>query len=435
MKNKVITRFAPSPTGNLHIGSARTALFNHLITKNLGGETILRIDDTDKERSKEEFTENIKEGLSWLGLSFDQTYRQSERGVIYQKYITQLLAEDKAYKSHEEGRDIIRFRNKGEVVRFKDLVRGLIEFDTKELGDFIIARDETSPLYHLASVVDDIEMGITHIIRGEDHIANTPRQILLAEALGGTRPEFVHISLILAPDKSKLSKRHGATAVTEYKNLGYLPEALVNFLALLGWSPQKDSGHGQSNEEIFSIDKLIEIFSIDGIQRSSAIFDQQKLDWINGEHIKALKPNEKAKFLGEFLPAEIKKLPNYDDQKLIPLGEILTERIKNFSELTTAGQRGELDFYFTKPEVDKKMLKNTEHLPAVIGILSTLDEENFTKEKIKESLWDFATEKGRGEVLWPMRVALTGKEKSADPFSVAEILGKNETIKRIETIL
>lgn len=436
MKNKIVTRFAPSPTGNLHIGSARTALFNYLFTKNLNGKIILRIDDTDQERSKEEFTENIKEGLSWLNLGFDETYRQSERGDIYQKYIEELLQKNLAYVSQEENGEIIRFKNPNKKVQFKDLIRGLITFDTTELGDFVIARDIKSPLYHLASVIDDKEMGITHIIRGEDHIANTPRQILLAEAIGSTPVEFAHIPLILAPDRSKLSKRHGATAVTDYQKMGYLPEAIVNFLTLLGWSPQKKSDHNtQTNEEIFSKKELISLFSLEGIQKSPAIFNQQKLDWINSEHIKKLPDDKKTEYVEMFLADRIKALPGFNKNKLKPLAEALTERISNFKEITDSSLDGELDFFFSKPTVDKKMLKNSEHLPEVLKILKSLSNNEFTKEKIKEVLWDFATEKGRGEVLWPMRVALTGREKSADPFSVAEILGQDETLERLKAVI
>ncbi len=436
MKNKIVTRFAPSPTGNLHIGSARTALFNYLFTKNLGGKIILRIDDTDQERSKEEFTVNIKEGLSWLNLEFDEIYKQSERGEIYQKYIKELLQKNLAYISQEENGEIIRFKNPNKKVQFKDLIRGLIIFDTTELGDFVIARNIKSPLYHLASVIDDKEMGITHIIRGEDHIANTPRQILLAEAIEAIPVEFAHIPLILAPDRSKLSKRHGATAVIDYQKMGYLPEAIVNFLTLLGWSPQKKSDHNtQTNEEIFSIEKLINLFSLEGIQKSPAIFNQQKLDWINSEHIKKLPHNKKVEYVEMFLADRTKTLPDFNKNKLKPLADILTERINNFKEITDSSLNGELDFFFSKPIIDKKMLKNTEYLPEVLEILKSLSANDFNKEKIKEALWDFATEKGRGEVLWPMRVALTGREKSADPFSVAEILGQKETLERLKAVI
>ncbi|MEK7506432.1 MAG: glutamate--tRNA ligase, partial [Patescibacteria group bacterium] len=212
----VITRFAPSPTGNLHVGSARTALFNYLFTKKHGGTFLLRIEDTDKERSKKEFEDDILHGLSWLGISYDgEIVRQSERTVLYKTYLERIVASGAAYEA-EENKDktgkVIRFKNPNKTVAFHDLIRGDISFDTAELGDFVVAKDKETPLYHLAVVVDDHEMGITHVIRGEDHISNTPRQILIQEAIGAKRPLYAHIPLILAPDRSKLSKRHGAVS-------------------------------------------------------------------------------------------------------------------------------------------------------------------------------------------------------------------------------
>ncbi|MFQ5662055.1 MAG: glutamate--tRNA ligase, partial [Candidatus Paceibacteria bacterium] len=244
-KKKVITRIAPSPTGELHIGTARSALFNYLYAKQNGGEFIVRIEDTDKERSKKEFEKDILEGFEWLGLGSDEVFKQSERTSIYKKYIKQLLDDGVAYISkekskQEEGKEIevVRLKNPGKKVEFIDLIRGEIEFDTTELGDFVIARNQDEPLYHLAVVVDDHEMGITHIIRGEDHISNTPRQILIQEALGFERSKYAHIPLILAPDRSKLSKRgDNATSISEYKEKGYISSALVNYMALLGWNP------------------------------------------------------------------------------------------------------------------------------------------------------------------------------------------------------
>ena len=242
----IITRFAPSPTGFLHLGSARTAFFNYLYARKNKGKFILRIEDTDKERSTREFEEDIINALSWLKIPYETLYKQSERTDIYKKYLKKLVDEDKAYVSKEEVKkeghreEVIRFRNPNKKIKFADLVRGDIEFDTTDLGDFVIAKSSEEPLYHLAVVVDDFEMGITHVIRGEDHISNTPRQILIGEALGAPRPQYAHIPLILAPDRSKLSKRHGALAIAEYRNRGYMSEAICNYLALLGWNPGTD---------------------------------------------------------------------------------------------------------------------------------------------------------------------------------------------------
>ncbi|MDO8590761.1 MAG: glutamate--tRNA ligase family protein, partial [bacterium] len=239
---KVVTRFPPSPTGFLHIGGARTALFNYLFAKKNHGGILLRLEDTDVTRYKKEFEDSIVQGLEWLGITFDNSkpFKQSERVQLYRLHLKTLVKSGAAYLSKEtegERSEVIRFKNPNKKITFHDLVRGEVSFNTSDLGDFVIAKSLEEPLYHLAVVIDDMEMGITHVIRGEDHISNTPRQILIQEALGFKRPEYAHIPLILASDKSKLSKRHGATSVENYREMGYLPEAIVNYLALLGWNP------------------------------------------------------------------------------------------------------------------------------------------------------------------------------------------------------
>lgn len=280
---KVVVRMAPSPTGPLHIGNVRTALFNYLFARKGEGDFIIRIEDTDKERSKKEYEREIFDSLEWLGLKADgEIWRQSERTDVYKKYLHQLIDEDKIYISEEpEGnnREVVRFRNPNKVVRFNDLVRGEIEFDTTELGDFIIARNINEPLYHLAVVVDDFESGVTHVIRGEDHISNTPRQILMQETIKAPRPMYAHLPLILAADKSKLSKRkHGeSVSLNYYRQKGYLPEAITNYLALLGWNPGTE-------QEIFTLDELIREFDIMRVHKGGAIFDEKKLAWVNRKH-------------------------------------------------------------------------------------------------------------------------------------------------------
>lgn len=282
---KIVVRIAPSPTGNLHIGTARTALFNFLFARQNNGTFIVRIEDTDKERSKKEYEDNILDGFKWLGISHDAFYRQSEREEIYKSYLKKLIEDGYAYISKEEvteeGKrsEVIRFKNPNTKISFFDLIRGEVVFDTTDLGDFVIARSETEPLYHLAVVIDDHEMGVTHVIRGEDHISNTPRQILILEAIGASRPIYGHIPLILGPDRSKMSKRHGATSIAQFRDRGYLPEAIVNYLALLGWNPGTE-------KEIFDIEELIKIFDVKKIQKGGAIFDEEKLKWVNKEHIK-----------------------------------------------------------------------------------------------------------------------------------------------------
>jgi len=251
---EIRTRLAPSPTGLLHVGNARAGIFNFLFAKKSGGKFILRIEDTDIERSKPEYEEDAKAAMRWLGLNWDEFYRQSDRKEIYSHHIKKLLENGSAYVSKEEVgnlKEVIRLKNPGSIVKFDDIIRGHIEVDTKDLGDFVIAKDEKTPLYHLAVVIDDFEMKISHIIRGEDHISNTPRQILIQEALRCPTPKYAHLPLILGSDRSKLSKRHGADALSEYKKLGYLPEAMFNFLALLGWHPEDD-------REIFTKEELIE---------------------------------------------------------------------------------------------------------------------------------------------------------------------------------
>ncbi len=436
MKNKIRTRIAPSPTGWLHIGTARTALFNYIFAKQNGGDFILRIEDTDKDRSKIEYEKNIYESLAWLGLEYTEVYRQSERTSIYKDYLKKMVDTGFAYISEEapqeEGQrsSVIRFKNPNKKITFTDLIRGDISFDTTDLGDFIIAKDLDTPLYHLAVVVDDYEMAISHVIRGDDHISNTPRQILIGEAIGANIPIYAHIPLILATDRSKLSKRHGALAVTEYQNQGYLKEALINFMALLGWSPQ--AGPKATNDEIFNLPDLINIFDLENVNKSGAIFNIEKLNWINHEHLIKLSRESLLLKMKEYLP-EIANISSSHVDRFIAL---MLEKINTWTDLETLTKQGEFDYFFEAPQnIEKTDLKTTDYLPQTIELLQSIMEEDFNADKIKETIWNFATEKGRGDVLWPMRFALTGRPKSPDPFVVAEILGKAETIKRLEKAL
>ena len=415
---KVVVRFAPSPTGLFHVGSYRTALFNYLFAKQSGGKFILRIEDTDRERSKKEYEENILASLTWLGLHHDEFYRQSERGEVYRRHLEKLLASDAAYQA-EDG--VIRFRNPKREVTFNDLIRGEVKMDPSDLGDFVIAKSLTEPLFHLAVVVDDFESGVTHIIRGEDHLANTPRHILLQAALGAPRPLYAHLPLVLAPDRSKLSKRHGAEPITVYRDRGYLPAAFVNCLALLGWHPN-------SEQEIFTLAELIADFDLSRIQKGGAIFDPVKLDWYNREHLKRLSDEEFAERAAAFWPAAAPGL-------LRRLAPELKQRVTTLSQVGEWGRAGEFAYLAEEPKPSRALLQTTEFLPAVIQRLSELEEENWQAEKIKQALWDFATEKGRARVLWPTRVALTGREKSPDPFTVAALLGKAETLRRLQNAL
>ncbi|MEK7176580.1 MAG: glutamate--tRNA ligase family protein [Patescibacteria group bacterium] len=446
----VRVRFAPSPTGFLHLGSARTALFNFLFARKNAGKFILRIEDTDKERDKPEYEKDILENLEWLGIKHDEFFRQSERLEIYKKYLRELLENGVAYVSEESEGDrkqVIRFKNLGQKIVFNDLIKGEISFDTKELGDFVIAKSLDEPIFHFANVVDDREMGITHIIRGEDHISNTARQILIWQALsasstdrGGELPSYAHIPLILAPDRAKLSKRqHGETvSIAFYREQGYLPEALVNYLALLGWNPGNE-------REIFSLAELIELFDLAKVQQSGAIFNVEKLEWLNREHLKKI---SNVQFL---ISNEVKKIlrlreDNKTKEILDKIAPIVLERISKFGDIKEMAERGELAYFFQAPEYPKELLlwkkdkdenRTRERLIKIREILrGDLGGEaslgGFASKEIKDRLMALAEKEGRGEVLWPLRVALSGREKSPDPLALLEILGKEQSLIRID---
>ena len=438
-QKQVVVRMAPSPTGHLHIGTARTALFNYLFAKKHDGKFVMRIDDTDKERSKKDYEEEIIKGLEWLGLSWDETYRQSERTEIYTEQLQKIIEKGKAYISKEKSKanpeemvEVVRLKNPNKEITFEDEIRGEITFDTTELGDFVIARAVDDPLYHFTSVVDDHLNEITHVIRGEDHISNTPRQILIQEAIGAKRPEYVHLPLILAPDKSKLSKRHGAVMLTEYEEKGFLAHAIVNYLALLGWNPGTD-------KELFSTEELIEAFDVSGVQKGGAVFDIEKLKWFNKEHLEKFSDEEMTEYLLSGLQDIFKNKEQFSDERFGKLQPTLKERTHHLSEVVEEAEKGEYDFAFQRPKVEEGMLKWKKdespkdalpRLQKLAEIIAALPEEISTDEA-KNAIWDYATEIGKGEVLWPLRVALTGKERSPDPFTIIHIIGSAEAYKRI----
>ena len=507
---------APSPTGFLHIGSARTTLFNFLFARNRRGKFILRIEDTDVKRNDIKYEDDILDSLKWLGLEWDEgpigdnrktykgnygPYRQSQRKEIYQPYIKKLLDENKAYycfcskdelKAHKEylistGQPpcysgkcrglsqtevkkfldekkpfIIRFKSPFKKIFFNDLIRDKIEFDSKLIGDFSVAKDEKTPLYNLAAVIDDFEMKISHIIRGEEHLSNTPRQILLQEALNIPSPEYAHLSLILAPDRSKMSKRFGAVSITEYRKEGYLPETLINFMAFLGWNPGTE-------REIYSLPSLIKDFSLENCQKSGAVFNVKRLDWINGFYIRQKSPEKitdlclpyliEAGFIEEtennnnnnnsgeeelklfkekkrkFKIKETKKTVNID--WLTKVVAIYQERLKKLSEIVEL-----TDFFFKdKLEYPKELLKwkdmTDEEIKSSLiksaELIEEIDKEEFNKENLELKVMIEAEKTNdRGRLLWPLRTALTGKKASAGPLEIAEILGKERTIKRIK---
>ena len=436
MSQKVVTRFAPSPTGFLHLGSYRTAIFAYLFAKKNSGDFILRIEDTDKARNKKEYEENIIESLKWLGLFYDKFYRQSEHIEIHKKYLQKMITEGKAYISREEAKDgsgeikeLIRFKNPNIDVTFQDEVKGEITVNTTDLEDFVIAKNLNEPLFHLAVVVDDFEEGVTHVIRGEDHTSNTPRQILIQRAIGAPTPIYAHIPLVLGGDKLKLSKRRGALPVSIYKDSGFLPEAILNAVAFIGWNPGTE-------QEIFTHDELVKSFDLSKIQKSPAIFNEEKLCWFNKEHIKKLPKEEIEKNILKYLPE------NMQDRNIISkITSIVLDHISKWGDVKEMAERGDLDFFFQEPKYEKEKLiyknvpfpKILENLKQAINTLQKINEQDFTKEKVKEVLMYFGdTLDSRGELLHPVRFALSGLDKSPDPFIIAEILGKNETLSRLQ---
>lgn len=436
----VRVRIAPSPTGYLHFGLARTALYNYLYAKKEGGQIVLRIEDTDKKRSTEEYLHDIYEAFNWLGLTFDETYVQSEHLERHKELISRLITEDKAYVSEEPAKDdlskmnaVVRLRNPGRSITFNDVVRGDISFDTTELKDFVIARSIDDPLYHFAVVVDDGDAGITHVIRGEDHISNTPRQILIQEALGFPRPVYAHLPLILGADRTKMSKRKHQTAIKDFRARGYVPDAMINFLALLGWS------EGAGDREIYSMEELIGAFSLEGIHKSGAVFNEEKLKWFNREYLLAISQDEFEKEALARMKESLSSRVSYDEdmaEKIIP---IVKERMHLWSDIANLAQDGELDYFFQAPTLDptkvpekkSSAVEAQEHLSYAEKALEGLSEADFGPNTAKSALWDYATEKGRGAVLWPVRYALSGREKSPDPFILSGILGKAETLRRL----
>lgn len=439
MNQPIVTRFAPSPTGHMHTGSYRTAFFSYLYAKRHGGKFILRIEDTDKERSKQEYTDEIFKVFETIGISYDEKYIQSENLPRHRELLQKMIAENTAYVSKEEAKDgsgvikdIIRFRNPNKVVVFEDLIRGPIATDTTDLGDFVIAKNIDEPLFHLAVVIDDHDEGVTHVIRAEEHIANTPRQILIHEALGFDLPRYGHLPLVLAPDKTKMSKRKGAVPVVEYLKRGYLPAALLNAICLCGWNPGTE-------QELFTREELETAFDLDKVQKAGAVFNEEKLNWFNREYIKAMDPSEKKEMIRRHLPESLAGMPDDLLAKLVP---VITERISAFGEIPAMAEQGELGYFVARPEVDlSKVFWKTDtpenakaHLAHAAELMRGIDASAWSAESVKAAVWPYAESAGRGNVLWPIRFSLSGREKSPDPFELSGILGKDETVARLTDI-
>lgn len=433
-------RFAPSPTGYLHVGGARTALFNWLFARPNDGEFLLRIEDTDVERSKKEYLESILSSLEWLGLNYDgELVYQSERNDLYYKFAEQLLKKGRAYKAthrkEEENvnqgrKEAIYFKVPQKELYFYDKVHDKVTFDTDTIKDIVLIKSDGSPAYNFACVVDDIDMGISHVIRGDDHISNTPKQLLLYEALGEEPPKFGHLPLILGPDNRRLSKRHGATSVEEFKSKGYLPEAMFNYLALLGWSPG-------GNQEVVSRKKIIQKFSLNKVNKVDAIFDIDKLKWINSNYIKQKSPEGLTELIIPYLEKEGHNVEEYDRDWLKDVISLYNTRFKTLEDV------GELaGFFFTddfkwQEEAIQKHLKGAdkEVLKKYKGCLSDLD--NFNRETLEKATREFAEKEdvSLGKIALPLRVMLTGRSVSPGIFKVIRFLGKEKVIERMEYAL
>jgi glutamyl-tRNA synthetase len=473
---EVRVRFAPSPTGSLHIGGARTALFNWLFARKYKGIFVLRLEDTDILRSTEESSQGILEGLQWLGLDWDEgpdkgdvygPYRQSERLPIYSKYLDQLIANGQAYycfcsneelqQEKEAARNQKRdYKYSGRcrelspqkveerikqglhpVIRIKapesgatvvhDLIRGNVEFNNALFDDFIIAKSDGWPTYNFAVVVDDASMKITHVIRAEEHLSNTPKQLLIYEALGLEPPKFAHASMILAPDRSKLSKRHGATSVQEFRDEGYLPEALLNYLALLGWSSGED-------RDLWTLEELIPEFSLDGISRSPAVYDIEKLTWMNGHYI-SNSTAERLLSLSSNQNHMQKYLSDYPREYLLQVLDLVGNRIKTLNEIPGAIQ------YFCE-DVDsydaKGVTKHFKKTNAVIILNSVIDivekAPQFEASVIEDLLREQAEimQLKAAELIHPTRLALSGRTNTPGLFEVMEILGREKCLQRLK---
>ena len=463
-------RFAPSPTGDLHVGGARAALFNWLYARNTGGVFLLRIEDTDRERSTSESLDSILESLTWLGLDWDEEpVFQSKRGDLYRSAVDTLLESGAAYRcfctkeeleeeSERQRREklpykysgkcrnltpeeirqklddglesTVRFRVPDGETRFEDYLHGETVFDNGEFGDFIIARADGSPIYLLSVAVDDADMAITLVMRGDDHLTNTPRQIMLMKALGAGIPRFCHLPQVLGEDKKKLSKRHGAASVVEYRRMGYLPDAVVNFLALLGWNPGDD-------REKMSREELIEAFSIDGLSKKSGVFDLKKLEWLNGQYVHDMDPEAVLDIIGpQMVDAGYVTTEELVSRRGFLLAVIvqLRERVRLLPEFVEKSA-----WYFRAPDqYDEKGVKKQFAKPGAEEILEQLADRFSTLDDFTEAAAEDATrqmceelEVGAGKLIHPTRLAVSGETGGPSLFAMLELIGRDEVVRRM----
>ena len=468
-----ITRFAPSPTGKAHVGNIRTALFDYLAARSTNGKFYLRIEDTDRERFVPDAVKYIHDSLSWLGLKYDgEVIYQSNRLKIYQTYAEKLVKEGQAYKCFCTQERLAELKKKQEnsgqaptydrhclsltkeeiekkeknneasVIRFKipktpetvtwnDKVRGKVVFETKILEDFIILKSDGWPTYNLAHIIDDHEQGITLVVRGEEFVPSTPKYILVHEALGWKHPEYAHMPLTIGKDRKKLSKRHGDTAILDYNEKGYLPEAMINFLALLGWNPG-----GGSTEEIYSLSDLEKLFKIDDVNKASAVFDLDRLDWMNGIWIRKLTAQDLTDRICDFEPKFAKTKQSFLE-KIVQVEQTRLKTLAEFAEIS--------GFYFKLPSYDPSLLvfkksspdATKKGLTASISALSSLDWSNVTIIDLENELKRVieTNSLSNADVFWPVRVALSGMEKSPSPVELLWVFGKEESQRRLKSAL
>ena len=424
----VRVRFAPSPTGNLHIGGGRTALFNWLFSQSQKGKFILRIEDTDTERSKKEFVDEILYSLKWLGFNWDELYYQSERFDRYRLHADKLLKAGSAYiERSPEGKEAIIYKVGGQKIRVKDLIRGQIEFDSSLIKDQVLIKSDGTPTYNFACVVDDAEMNITHIIRGDDHISNTPKQVLLYEALGFALPQFAHLPLIMGVDGGRLSKRTGATAISDYRKMGYLSEALLNYLLLLSWSPG-------DNRELIGVQEAVTLFDIKNVNKTSATFDLKKLDWINNQYLKNADPEKLADELIPLLAAKqyINK-DHFDRNYLLVLVKLFQPRLPRLNDFLDWADFFFLDEPVIEPAAKEKYL--TDDLSKEFSLFAQrLDNlSGFEIINIEASFRELVVELGieAKKLIHPVRVALTGKTIGPGLFEVIYYLGRERSKARL----
>jgi glutamyl-tRNA synthetase len=481
MDKKVVTRFAPSPTGFMHIGGIRTALFAYLWARKNNGTFILRIEDTDRDREVAGSIEHIQESLRWLGIDWDfgpekagafGSCIQSKRLETYIAAARELLANGYAYPDPYTSEEITGFRALAESekrpflmrnhrpeqflewdgktpLRFKvptikrfqwhDEVRGDLQAGEEAVDDFILIKGDGYPTYNFAHIIDDQAMGVTHIFRGDEFISSTPRFLSLYEALGIEHPQFVTLPPILRDDKTKkLGKRDGAKDILEYRNEGYLPDAMVNFLALIGWNPGTE-------QELFSREELLAAFEISRIQTHGGSFNEEKLQWLNREYLLKKTPEELLDYLKKPFQESLRlRGIEASGESIMSMLPIIRDRMQVLSDVLEMVGAGEFDFYFKDPEVDSVKILGTganvtatlTHLAYVLEQLTALPDDSFKNpEHIKSAIWEYATTNGRGNVLWPLRFALTGRERSPDPFTVASIIGKQSVQRRITSAI